>query len=167
MANSFGQFTGWVSVSHVLKSEPNCTSHKPRASFQRWQVHRGLVHGIYPHAATQSYMLRFIYIGLDSPRILMIFEGKHWLPFCQNSFIEVISSSVKSSSKQSSTPQWPNLSPTSSNFFLKTLICIKENPNNVTPCHLLKRSSCSPNMRSNHGIDLFCIFLLKLFLMAI
>ena len=25
MANSCGQFTGWVSVSDILKSEPNCT----------------------------------------------------------------------------------------------------------------------------------------------
>ena len=56
MANSFGQFTGWVSLSHILKSQPSCTSHKPRASYQRWQVHRGLQHGICLHAATQSYL---------------------------------------------------------------------------------------------------------------
>ena len=56
MAISYGQFTGWVSVSYVLKSEPSCTSHKPRASYQRWQVHRGLVHGKCLHAATQSYV---------------------------------------------------------------------------------------------------------------
>ena len=56
MANSYGQFTVWVSVSDILKSEPSCTSHKPRASFQRWQVWWGLVHWKYPHAATQSYV---------------------------------------------------------------------------------------------------------------
>ena len=56
MAISYGQFTGWVSVSYVLKSEPSCTSHKPRASYQRWQVHRGLVHGKCLHAATQLYI---------------------------------------------------------------------------------------------------------------
>ena len=56
MANSYGQFTGWVSVSDILKSEPSCTSHKPRASFQRWQVGGDLEHGKCPHAATQSYM---------------------------------------------------------------------------------------------------------------
>ena len=55
MANSYGQFSLWVNVSYLLKSEPNCTSHKPRASYQRWQVHRGLQHGKCPHAATQSY----------------------------------------------------------------------------------------------------------------
>ena len=54
MANSFGQFSLWVSVSHILKSQPSCTSHKPRASFQRWQVWWGLVHGKFPHAASQS-----------------------------------------------------------------------------------------------------------------
>ena len=48
MANSYGQFTLWVSVSDILKSEPSYTSHKPRASFQRWKC---------PHAATQSYTL--------------------------------------------------------------------------------------------------------------
>ena len=57
MANSFGHFTLWVSVSDVLKSEPSCISHKPRASFQRWQVHRGLVHEICPHTETQSYKI--------------------------------------------------------------------------------------------------------------
>ena len=56
MANSYGQFTGWVSVSYVVKSEPSCTSHKPSASYQRWLVRGDLVHGICPHAATQSYM---------------------------------------------------------------------------------------------------------------
>ena len=61
MANSYGQFTGWVSVSDILKSEPSCTSHKPRASFQRWQVGGDLVHGKCPHAATQSYMQFKIY----------------------------------------------------------------------------------------------------------
>ena len=57
MANSYGQFTGWVSVSYVVKSEPSCTSHKPSASYQRWLVRGDLVHGICPHAATQSYIL--------------------------------------------------------------------------------------------------------------
>ena len=55
MANSYGQFTGWVSVSDILKSEPSCTSHNPTASFQRWQVGGDLVHGKCPYAATQSY----------------------------------------------------------------------------------------------------------------
>ena len=27
MTNSYGQFTVWVSVSTILKSEPSCTSH--------------------------------------------------------------------------------------------------------------------------------------------
>ena len=57
MTNSYGQFTGWVSVSDILKSEPSCTSHKPRASFQRWQVGGDLVHGKCPYAATQSYVV--------------------------------------------------------------------------------------------------------------
>ena len=57
MANSYGQFTGWGSVPDILKSEPSCTSHKPRASFQRWQVGGDLVHGKCPHAATQSYIV--------------------------------------------------------------------------------------------------------------
>ena len=56
MANSYGQFTGWVSVSYVVKSEPSCTSHKPSAIYQRWLVQGDLVHGICPHAATQSYI---------------------------------------------------------------------------------------------------------------
>ena len=56
MANSYGQFTLWVSVSNILKSKPSCTSHNLRASFQRCQVHRGLQHEMCPHAATQSYM---------------------------------------------------------------------------------------------------------------
>ena len=56
MANSYGQFTGWASVSDILKSEPSCTSHKPRASFHRWQVGWDPVHGKCPHAATQSYI---------------------------------------------------------------------------------------------------------------
>ena len=56
MAISYGQFTGWVSVSYVLKSEPSCTSHKPRASYQRWLVRGDLEHEICPHAATQSYV---------------------------------------------------------------------------------------------------------------
>ena len=55
MAISYGQFTGWVSVSYVVKSEPSCTSHKPRASYQRWLVRGDLVHGNCPHATTQSY----------------------------------------------------------------------------------------------------------------
>ena len=54
---SYGQFTLWVSVSYVVKSEPSCTSHKPRASYQSWLVRGDLVHGICPHAATQSYAL--------------------------------------------------------------------------------------------------------------
>ena len=56
MADSYGQFTLWVSVYHLLKSEPSCTSHKPRASYQRWLVRGDLEHEISPHAATQSYM---------------------------------------------------------------------------------------------------------------
>ena len=55
MANSYGQFTLWASVSYVVKSEPTCTSHKPSAIYQRWLVRGELVHGICPHAATQSY----------------------------------------------------------------------------------------------------------------
>ena len=55
MANSYGQFTLWVSVSYVVKSEPSCTSHKPRASYQRWLVRGDLEHEICPHAAIQSY----------------------------------------------------------------------------------------------------------------
>ena len=55
MAISYGQFTLWVSVSYVVKSEPSCTSHKPRASYQRWLVRGDLQHEICPHAATQSY----------------------------------------------------------------------------------------------------------------
>ena len=55
MANSYGQFTLWVSVYHLLKSEPSCTSHKPRASYQRWLVRGDLEHEISPYAATQSY----------------------------------------------------------------------------------------------------------------
>ena len=54
MANSYGQFTLWVSVSGILKFEPSCTSHKPRASFHRWQVGGDPVHGKCPHAATKS-----------------------------------------------------------------------------------------------------------------
>ena len=64
MANSYGQFTLWVNVSYLLKSEPNCTSHKPRASFQRWQVHRGLQHGKCPHAATQSLYIQYTHIHI-------------------------------------------------------------------------------------------------------
>ena len=56
MANSYGQFTLWASVYHLLKSEPSCTSHKPRASYQRWLVRGDLQHEICPHAATQSYI---------------------------------------------------------------------------------------------------------------
>ena len=58
MAISYGQFTLWVSVSYVVKSEPSCTSHKPRASYQRWLVRGDLQHEICPHAATQSYVLK-------------------------------------------------------------------------------------------------------------
>ena len=57
MAISYGQFTLWVSVSYVVKSEPSCTSHKPRASYQRWLVRGDLQHEICPNAATQSYIL--------------------------------------------------------------------------------------------------------------
>ena len=53
---SYGQFTGWVSVSYVVKPEPSCTSHKLSAIYQRWLVRGDLVHGICPHAATQSYV---------------------------------------------------------------------------------------------------------------
>ena len=56
MAISYGQFTLWVSVSYVVKSEHSCTSHKPRASYQRWLVRGDLEHEICPHAATQSYV---------------------------------------------------------------------------------------------------------------
>ena len=56
MADSYGQFTLWVSVYHLLKSEPSCTSHKPRASYQRWLVRGDLEHEISPYAATQSYV---------------------------------------------------------------------------------------------------------------
>ena len=56
MADSYGQFTLWVSVYHLLKSEPSCTSHKPRASYQRWLVRGDLEHEISPYAATQSYI---------------------------------------------------------------------------------------------------------------
>ena len=63
MADSYGQFTLWVSVYHLLKSEPSCTSHKPRASYQRWLVRGDLEHEISPYAATQSYIwkLRFLH----------------------------------------------------------------------------------------------------------
>ena len=54
---SYGQFTGWVSVSYVVKSEPSYTSHKPRASYQRWLVRGDLEHKICPHAATKSYLV--------------------------------------------------------------------------------------------------------------
>ena len=57
MANSYGQFTLWVSVSNILKSEHICTSHNPRASYQRSLVWGDLVHEICPHAATQSYVI--------------------------------------------------------------------------------------------------------------
>ena len=57
MADSYGQFTLWVSVYHLLKSEPSCTSHKPRASYQRWLVRGDLEHEISPYAATQSYVV--------------------------------------------------------------------------------------------------------------
>ena len=61
MTNSYGHFTLWVSVSDILKSEPSCISHNPRASFQRWQVWWGLQHGKCPHAATQSYICLYIH----------------------------------------------------------------------------------------------------------
>ena len=59
MTNSYSHFTLWVSVSDILKSEPSCISHKPRASFQRWQVWWGLQHGKCPHAATQQRLVWF------------------------------------------------------------------------------------------------------------
>ena len=66
MANSYGQFTLWVSVSYVVKSEPSCTSHKPRASYQSWLVRGDLVHGICPHAATQSYkVIKCLLVNLN------------------------------------------------------------------------------------------------------
>ena len=68
MAISYGQFTGWVSVSYVVKSEPSCTSHKPRASYQRWLVRGDLVHGNCPHATTQSYTM-FQFLKLRMRRI--------------------------------------------------------------------------------------------------
>ena len=49
-------YTLWTSASNILKSEPSCTSHKPRVSLQSWQVWWGLVHRKCPHAATQSYV---------------------------------------------------------------------------------------------------------------
>ena len=61
MAISYGQFTLWVSVSYVVKSEHSCTSHKPRASYQRWLVRGDLQHEICPHAATQSYIYKYLY----------------------------------------------------------------------------------------------------------
>ena len=59
MANSYGQFTLWVSVSNILKSELSCTSHKLWASLWRWQVWGRLQHGKCPHAATKSYVLNW------------------------------------------------------------------------------------------------------------
>ena len=56
MAISYGQFTLWVSVSYVVKSEHSCTSHMPRASYQIWLVRGDLQHEICPHAAPQSYV---------------------------------------------------------------------------------------------------------------
>ena len=74
MAISYSQFTGWVSVSYVVKSEPSCTSHKPSASYQRWLVRGDLVHGICPHAATKSYVLwmgdEFITVQWQNDKIL-------------------------------------------------------------------------------------------------
>ena len=67
MVNSYGQFTLWVSVYHLLKSEPSCTSHKPRASYQRWLVRGDLEHEICPHAATQSYVCNLTF-GLNLSR---------------------------------------------------------------------------------------------------
>ena len=85
MANSFGQFTGWVSVSHISKSQSNCTSHKPMASFQRWQVGGDLVHGICPHAASQSYV---VYISTNLLLKQLVFMVIHSIkalePTCWN-----------------------------------------------------------------------------------
>ena len=67
MAISYGQFTLWVSVSYVVKSEPSCTSHKPRASYQRWLVRGDLQHEICPHAATQSYIVNVYYVHIVYP----------------------------------------------------------------------------------------------------
>ena len=69
---SYGQFTGWVSVSYVVKSEPSCTSHKPRASYQRWLVQGDLKHEICPHAATQSYTYTFA----DIPFVRTFFPAR-------------------------------------------------------------------------------------------
>ena len=66
MADSYGQFTLWVSVYHLLKSEPSCTSHKPRASYQRWLVRGDLEHEISPYAATQSYTIIGVVLRLLS-----------------------------------------------------------------------------------------------------
>ena len=91
MANSYGQFTGWVSVSHISKCEPSCTSHERRASFQRWQVHRGLVHGICPHAATQSYMdencVKICDIVLFLENNPFYPRNDQWYQYYHNSFI--------------------------------------------------------------------------------
>ena len=43
MVNSYGQFTVWVSVSSILKFQPNCMWYKLCARFQRWHFYRGLV----------------------------------------------------------------------------------------------------------------------------
>ena len=74
MANSYGQFTGWVSVSstNTLKSEPSCTSYKLYAIFQRWQIWGRLQHGICPHAATQSYTVN---CRVRSDRIIGAMRG--------------------------------------------------------------------------------------------
>ena len=76
MAISYGQFTLWVSVSYVVKSEPSCTSHKPRASYQRWLVRGDLQHEICPHAATQSYtpLIKLIPYLLKSTDLLRYFS---------------------------------------------------------------------------------------------
>ena len=44
---------GQCHVSFIVKFEPSCTSHKPRASYHRWLVHRDLQHEICPNAVTQ------------------------------------------------------------------------------------------------------------------
>ena len=60
-------YTLWTSASNILKSEPSCTSHKPRVSLQSWQVWWGLVHWKCPHAATQSHVSWALKVLLESP----------------------------------------------------------------------------------------------------
>ena len=61
-----GQFTVWVSVSNTLKSKPSCTSYKLWESFERWQVHRGLQHGIYSNSARYTYHLCMCLCNVNS-----------------------------------------------------------------------------------------------------